>query len=58
VKLFREDGSGGGVYLMISGAEPVDLLHQEHDTILLPPGEYGIRLQRTYQAGLVRRVAD
>jgi hypothetical protein len=56
VKMFREDGSGGGLFILAES--PVDLTHQEHDTIKLPVGTYEIRLQRTLRSGLVRRVED
>ena len=56
VKMFREDGSGGGLFILADA--PVDLTHQEHDTISLPIGAYEVRIQRTFRSGLVQRVAD
>lgn len=36
----------------------VELRHEEHATIPLPPGEYVVRQQREYAPGGIRRVAD
>jgi len=30
------------------GGTPVDLVHEEHETIKLPPGHYEVRIQREY----------
>ena len=57
VAMFREDGSGGGLFLAVTGA-PVALEHQEHTALTIAPGRYEVRIQRTYQAGMARRVAD
>ena len=57
VAMFREDGSGGGLFLAVTGAS-VALEHQEHTAITIAPGRYEVRIQRTYQAGMARRVAD
>lgn len=35
-----------------------EVVHQEHDTILLPPGDYAVRRQREYAPEEIRRVAD
>lgn len=37
---------------------PVSLNHQEHDTIILPPGSYYVGRQREFNAGEERRVSD
>jgi hypothetical protein len=39
---------------------PVALKHQEHDKVILPPGDYRIGIQREYDPfeKLTRRVAD
>lgn len=37
---------------------PVSLNHQEHDTIILPPGEYYVGRQREFNSGEERRVSD
>lgn len=57
VALFREDGSGGGLFLSVSGA-PAALEHQEHDTLQIPAGNWEIRGQREYHPEALRRVAD
>ena len=57
VAMFREDGSGGGLFLSVTDA-PVALTHQEHSALTLAPGNYEVRIQRTFQAGMARRVSD
>lgn len=37
---------------------PTELTHQEHATIVLPPGSYEVIRQVEYQAGELRNVAD
>lgn len=46
------------LYLLVHGDEPVELVHQEHDTIALPPGQYEVRRQREYAPEETRLVAD
>ncbi len=58
VALFREDGSGGGLFLCVSGDAPVALEHQEHTALAVPPGTYRVVRQRVWSAGMARRVAD
>jgi hypothetical protein len=58
VAMFREDGSGGGLFLSVTGAAPAALEHQEHSTLDIQPGKYAVVIQRTYHAGVGRRVAD
>lgn len=36
----------------------VELTHQEHDTITLPPGIYEVTRQREYSPEAIRNVAD
>lgn len=55
VALFR-DASPGVLYFKCD--KPVSLDHQEHFTITFAPGTYKVTRQRTYHAGMVRRVAD
>jgi len=45
------------LYLLVYGGEVV-LEHEEHDTILLPPGSYRVIRQREYTPESVRFVAD
>jgi len=35
-----------------------DLVHEEHDTVTLPPGTYEVRRQREYRPEGIIRVAD
>jgi hypothetical protein len=57
VALFREDGSGGGLFLSVTGA-PAALEHQEHSALDIPPGKYEVRGQREYHPAEIRRVVD
>lgn len=34
------------------------VVHDEHDTIVLPPGDYAVRRQREYAPEEIRQVAD
>ncbi len=56
VTMFRDDASGGTLYLQADA--PVSLEHQEHRALTVAPGRYEVRIQRTVQSGLARRVAD
>lgn len=58
VALFREDGSGGGLFLSVTGDAPAALEHQEHTALAIPPGNYRVRIQREYHPQAVRNVAD
>lgn len=46
------------VWLSVTTAEPVPLIHQEHDTILIPPGEYRVLRQLEYSPEATRKVQD
>ena len=46
------------LYLLVHGTETVELLHDEHATILVPPGAYEVRRQKEYTPEEIRRVAD
>ena len=55
--LFRDDGTGGGgMYVAVT--ETIVLEHQEHAALTLAPGKYRLTRQRTYEAGMARRVED
>jgi hypothetical protein len=54
--LFR-DPELAAMFLTVTG-EPAALEHDEHDTIMLPPGTYRIVRQREYAPEDVRYVAD
>ena len=56
VAMFRDDASGGRLY--VCADEPVSLEHQEHTALTIAPGNYEVRIQRTVQTGVARRVAD
>lgn len=46
-------------FLRVLADGGVDLVHEEHDTVHLPAGDYRVTIQREYQPGeLPRRVAD
>ena len=58
VAFFREDGSGSG-YIRVTGPDPVDLSHEEHSPLAIPPGNYRVVRQREYQPrAQPRRVLD
>lgn len=46
------------LYLLVHGTDLVELTHQEHSTILVPPGAYEVRRQREYHPEEIRTVAD
>lgn len=48
------------LHLVVHGEEAVALEHEEHDSLLIPPGVYRLIRQREYVPGPVpeRRVAD
>lgn len=61
VALYAETGAGTGGrrFLVVSGDEPVELKHEEHGTVLVPPGNHEIRIHREYVAPEIeRQVAD
>jgi hypothetical protein len=59
VAFFREDGSGSGGFVKVTGPSPVDLSHEEHAPLAIPPGNYRVVRQREYQPqARPRRVMD
>lgn len=42
------DGNGIVRLLEVKAGDPVELVHEEHETIALPPGHYEVRIQREY----------
>jgi len=46
------------LYLLVYGTEPVDLVHEEHATISIPPGRYEQRILREYSPEATRPVYD
>ena len=51
---------GGGIVpdRLLKLEDPAVLVHQEHDAIKLPAGDKVVRIQREYQPGAMRSVAD
>lgn len=45
---FRDDGTGSG-FIRVTGPDPVDLTHEEHAPLAVPPGNYRVVQQREYQ---------
>ncbi len=45
-------------YLRVTAGGGVGLTHEEHETILVPPGEYRVVRQREYTPEATRFVAD
>lgn len=45
-------------FLNVLAEGGVELRHEEHGTIVLPPGQYRVRQQREYSPERIRRVAD
>jgi hypothetical protein len=37
------------MWMQVTSPAPVELTHDEHDTLLIPPGNYEVRRQREYQ---------
>ena len=44
--------------LRVKGLGVVNLLHEEHGPIELPPGDYIVRIQREYTPEVIRNIAD
>jgi hypothetical protein len=47
-----------GAVLYLEVREPVNLRHEEHDSIEIPPGTYRVWRQREYAPEAVRTVVD
>lgn len=56
VCLLRAEGVSDAV--MTVGRELAELVHEEHGTIPIPPGEHRVRIQREWGGELSRRVED
>ena len=56
--------TAGTVYGELAGRqwivldEPAELTHQEHETLVIPPGVHEVRIQREYHPEEIRRVMD
>ena len=46
------------LYLLVHGAEPASLVHDEHDTLTIAPGAYRVVRQREYSPEEIRTVTD
>ena len=57
-KVIAYVGADGTEVSELDVKEAVDLVHQEHDAIVLEPGLYRIIHQREYSPEEIRRVAD
>jgi hypothetical protein len=55
-ELFEE--KDGQLYLRVDAGAGVDLVHEEHETITVPPGIYRVTRQREYSPEAIRQVAD
>jgi hypothetical protein len=42
----------GQIFIEVTGTEPQPLFHEEHETLLLEPGLYAIRIQRQHFDGI------
>lgn len=49
--------AGEGLYLGVS-AGGISIVHEEHEPIVLPPGDYEVVRQREYSPEEIRNVAD
>ena len=45
-------------WLSVTTQDPVELVHQEHDTLLIPPGTYRVVRQREYSPERLMPVQD
>ncbi len=48
VKVALPDTLGDTTFLLVDGHAAVALTHEEHSTLLVPPGAYEVRRQREY----------
>jgi hypothetical protein len=55
--LFR-DPKLMAVFMTVTADGPVALDHDEHSTIMIPPGNYRVIRQREYSPEAIRNVAD
>lgn len=55
--LFR-DPKLAAIFMHVSGDASVDLEHDEHSTIAIPPGNYQVIRQVEYTPEAIRNVAD
>lgn len=48
----------GQLYLSVSAEGGISIVHEDHKTIALPPGDYEVVRQREYSPEEIRNVAD
>lgn len=58
VRMFRDDGGGGGRRFIDVPPGGADLRHEEHTTIAVPEGRFEVVQQREYTPEAIRNVAD
>lgn len=46
------------MFLLVDGPDPVALVHEEHGTIMVPPGKHQVRRLREYAPDQNRQVQD
>jgi hypothetical protein len=55
---YADDETGLAEFVEVEEQEGVDLVHQEHETITLPPGKFRSVIQSQYTPEEIKRVAD
>jgi hypothetical protein len=56
VNMFKCDGEVNDFEFEVTAA--VDMVHEEHAPVTIPPGQYVSRIQREYSPEEIRRVID
>jgi len=49
---------GAGLFMKVTGEGGVSIVHEEHNPVVLPPGNYEIVRQREYSPEEIRNVQD
>jgi hypothetical protein len=49
---------GAGLFMTVTAEGGVSIVHEDHNTLVLPPGSYEIVRQREYSPEEIRNVAD
>ena len=49
---------GAGLFMTVSAEGGVSIVHEDHNTLVLPPGNYEIVRQREYSPEEIRNVQD
>ena len=49
---------GAGLFMSVSAEGGVSIVHEDHHTLVLPPGSYEIVRQREYSPTEIRNVCD